>query len=79
MLQNVSSKSPKVEKITPSRNKPNTARTKNTILKSKLKKKHKKTSLSEDSNYLGCDVFGLSKIAFLEGVFGFGGKINVSI
>ena len=78
MLLNVSSKSCKVEIITPSQNKPNTAKTKNTLLKSKIKKS-KKTSLSEDSNYLGCDDFGLSKIAFLEGFFGFGGKINVSI
>ena len=29
--------------------------------------------------FLGCDVFVLSKMAFLEGVFGFGTKINVSI
>ena len=29
--------------------------------------------------YLGCDIFVLSKIAFLEGVFGSGSKINVSI
>ena len=76
MLLNVSSKSRKVEIINPSRNKPNTAKTKNTLLKSKIKKKK---PLSEDSNYLGCDVFRLSKIAFLEGVFGFGGKTNVSI
>ena len=43
------------------------------------KSKNLKTSLSEDSSNLWCDVFVLSKIAFLEGVFGFGGKINVSI
>ena len=33
--------------------------------------KIKKTSHSEDSNYLGCDVFRLSKIAFLEVFFWF--------
>ena len=59
-------------------NKPYTAKTKNTLLKSKIKK-NKKTSLSEDSNFLGCDVFDLSKIAFEEGDIGFGGKIYVSI
>ena len=38
-----------------------------------------KTSLFEDSINFWFDVFVLSKIAFLEGFFGFGGKVNVSI
>ena len=75
MLLNISLKNSKVEIINPLQNKPNTAKTKNTLLKSKIK--NQKTSLSEDSNYLGCDVFRLSKIAFIEGVFGFCCKINV--
>ena len=41
-------------------NKPNTAKTKNRLQKSK-------TSLSEDSSYLWCDFFVLSKIVFLQG------------
>ena len=35
---------------------------------------NKKTSLSEDSSNIWCDVFVLSKIAYLEGFFGFGVK-----
>ena len=49
-----------------------------TPIKSKKKIKNKK-SLSEDSSYLWCDVFALSKIAFFVVFFSFGGKIIVSI
>ena len=56
-------------------------RKKNRIRKNILKSNFKnlKTSIYEDSINLGCVVFVLSKIAFLEGVFVFGSKINVSI
>ena len=67
----------KLEIVNPSRNKPNTAKTK-TPFKSQIFE-NLKTSLFEDSKYLWCNVFVLSKIALLEGFFGFGSKINVSI
>ena len=44
-----------------------------------FKSKKKKKSLSDDSNYLLHDVFVLSKLAFLERGFGFGGKISTSM
>ena len=68
----------KVELINSSRSKPNTAKTKDTLL-SKKSKNQKKTSLFEDSSNLWWDVFVFSKIAFLKFFFGFGGKINISI
>ena len=50
-----------------------------TPLKIQKLKKNLKTSLSEHSGNLWCEVFVSSKIAFLERGFGFGGKIKVSI
>ena len=59
-----------------SQNKPYNASTKINFEESYFK--NPKTRHCEDSRNLGCDVFVLSKIAILEGVFGFGSKGNVS-